>query len=270
MLSAATLRATRLLSQRSGLSYSSRFFSSSPALKKYVKLSDDPVIRLEQLAKKDPKRLSKLFNQATSVLNDPVFLTADTETTGIYPDKHGPHKIIELGLVASRGPIIESANYFLINPQRPIQTSASNVHGIRHRHIKLCPPFSGIAENFLSVIRAYPNAKLWFHNAPFDMRMLNGEFAKVSANLQSPFKAITPCCSLSLARLLGGENKLDDLLRRYGIDASSRQHGHGALIDSQLLAEVLPRLSEHVLDTAHKANILEDMLRFESPSSCKP
>ncbi len=261
-------RAAARLGRHGFFAHTRQFLSTSSSL---FKLSDEPVTRLQQLASQAPERLSRLLSAAKSVQDDPVFLTADTETTGIHTDKYGPQRVLELGLVASRGGITESANHFLINPCRPVQSRALQIHGIGSSGFLKLPTFSTIATNFLDLINAYPNASLWFHNAPFDKRMLEAEFARVSPDHQTLFSATNICCSLSLARLLRTKhNKLDDLLARYGIDASSREQGHGALIDSQLLANVLPKLADEVLTAAEKASVLDDMLSVEQPSSYKP
>lgn len=226
-------------------------------------LSDNPVLRLQQKAVRSPENLSPLLASAQSVLSDDTLLTADTETTGLYNDKHGMPRVIEFALVASRHSVIESSNHYLINPKRPIDSKARAIHGIHNERVKTRPIFSSFLNHIISILDLYPDAKLWFHNAAFDKRMLKQELALCGPKTKTLLDDRDICCSLTLARLLKPkENKLDDLLAKYGIDASSRRNGHGALIDSVLLAELLPKLAEDLMSTAHQALILDDMLAY--------
>lgn len=198
------------------------------------------------------------------MLSHSAFLTADTETTGLYnKDKHGAHRVVELGLVASREGVIESANHYLMNPERPIHAAATRIHGIDDNQVKNRPIFSALLDHMISIMQLYPNATIWFHNAPFDTRMIKQELQFCDPNKAKLFNDRQSSCSLSLARLLKPKNNtLDDLLQKYGIEASMREQGHGALIDSVLLARLLPKLSEDVLSTAQKATVLDDMLTY--------
>ena len=74
------------------------------------------------------------------------------------------------------------------------------------------------------------------HNATFDMGFINAELARLGIE---PVAADLVTDTLSLARRKHpmGPNSLDALCRRYGIDNSHRTK-HGALLDSELLAEV--------------------------------
>lgn len=205
------------------------------------------------------------------MLSDSTFLTADTETTGLHKDRHGPHRVLELGLAASRDGMIESANHYLINPERPIDAGASRIHGIDDKQVKPRPIFSAFLDHMTSILQIYPDAKLWFHNAPFDTRMIKQELQFCDPHKAQIFNDRETCCSLSLARVLKSKNnKLDDLLKQYGIDATSRSQGHGALIDSILLARLLPALSEDVLSKAKKATVLDDMLAYHSEQKKTP
>lgn len=247
-----------------------RYALSAPATRFFAtNVNREPISHLQALSHRVPERLSRLLAAAKSVVDDSVFLTSDTETTGISHDKYGPQRVLELGLVASRGGIVESANHFLINPERPIQMGAFKVHGIKQS--PALPTFKVIAPHFMKLLAAYPEATLWFHNAPFDRRMLTAEFARTTPELHKRFEATNTCCSLSLAKLLRpNTNKLDDLLTRYGIDAQSRENGHGALIDSRLLAAVLPQLADEVLTTAEKAKVLDNMLALNASVTHTP
>ncbi len=68
------------------------------------------------------------------------------------------------------------------------------------------------------------------------MGFINAEFARLGIEPVSP-ELVTDTLSLARRKHPMGPNSLDALCRRYGIDNSHRTK-HGALLDSELLAEV--------------------------------
>jgi DNA polymerase III subunit epsilon len=155
----------------------------------------------------------------------------DTETTGISPNDE--HRIVEIGC-------IELVNYrkgdqrqWYLNPEREIPREATKVHGITNEQVADSPLFGDIAKDFLDFIK---NDKLVIHNASFDMGFLNMELNRASLPNIKNDRAID---TLSMARKKypGSPASLDALCRRYKIDNSNRTF-HGALLDSELLAEV--------------------------------
>lgn len=156
----------------------------------------------------------------------------DTETTGLDSRED---RIIELGGVelVNRFPTGRTFHFF-INPQgRQIHADAQAVHGISAAQLADKPIFEAIADEFMELI---DGAKLVAHNANFDMGFINAEFARIG---RAPIGAERVVDTLALARRKHpmGPNSLDALCRRYGIDNSHRTM-HGALLDSELLAEV--------------------------------
>lgn len=156
----------------------------------------------------------------------------DTETTGL---DSRDDRIIELGGIEllNRFPTGRVFHKF-INPQgRAIHPDAQAVHGISAADLADKPGFHEIAEEFLTFIEG---ARLVAHNAGFDIGFLNVEFGRVGHPVIEPDRVID---TLALARRKHpmGPNSLDALCRRYGIDNTHRTK-HGALLDSELLAEV--------------------------------
>jgi DNA polymerase III subunit epsilon len=156
----------------------------------------------------------------------------DTETTGLDANQD---RIIELGGIElfNRFPTGRVFHHFL-NPQGcPINADAQAVHGISMADLQGKPTFDAIAEEFLAFI---DGAKLVAHNAGFDIGFLNTEFARLGRPLVGSDRVVD---TLAIARRKHpmGPNSLDALCRRYGIDNSHRTK-HGALLDSELLAEV--------------------------------
>lgn len=163
-------------------------------------------------------------------------IVLDTETTGINP-REG-HRIIEIGCVEIVNRRLTGNHYHVyINPQRIVEQEAIEVHGITNEFLADKPLFKDIAEGFIDFIRG---AQLVIHNAPFDVGFMDHEFAMVPGiSAQTTDQICTVLDTLVLARQLhpGQKNNLDALCRRYGIDNSHREL-HGALLDSEILADV--------------------------------
>jgi DNA polymerase-3 subunit epsilon len=156
----------------------------------------------------------------------------DTETTGLDSRED---RVIELGGIelVNRFPTGKTFHKY-INPQgRSIHPEAQAVHGISANDLIGKPSFAEIVEDFLVFI---DGAKLVAHNATFDINFLNVEFGRLGHPVVDPSRVVD---TLALARRKHpmGPNSLDALCRRYGID-NGRRTKHGALLDSELLAEV--------------------------------
>ncbi|MEM9344260.1 MAG: DNA polymerase III subunit epsilon [Pseudomonadota bacterium] len=156
----------------------------------------------------------------------------DTETTGFDPDTGD--RIVEIGAVELKGHIATGRTYHqYINPERAMPQDAYEVHGLGDEFLADKPRFAEIAEAFLEFIG---EAKLVIHNASFDMTFLNAELGWAKRPLLPNNRAVD---TLEIARRKypGSPASLDALCRRFGIDNSSRTL-HGALLDSEILAEV--------------------------------
>ncbi|MEO9336154.1 DNA polymerase III subunit epsilon [Mesorhizobium sp. SB112] len=156
----------------------------------------------------------------------------DTETTGLDSRED---RIIEIGGIELVNRFVTGRTFHVyINPQgRAVHPDALAVHGISDADLADKPPFQDIVEEFLTFIEG---AKLVAHNANFDMGFINAELTRLGHQSVSQDFVID---TLALARRKHpmGPNSLDALCRRYGID-NSRRTKHGALLDSELLAEV--------------------------------
>lgn len=156
----------------------------------------------------------------------------DTETTGLDANED---RIIELGGVElfNRFPTGRSL-HLLINPAgRAIHPDALAVHGIGMEQLQGKPFFAEIVDEFLAFI---DGAKLVAHNATFDMTFVNAELQRLG-HPEIETSRVVDTLALAKRKHPMGPNSLDALCRRYGID-NSRRTKHGALLDSELLAEV--------------------------------
>ena len=156
----------------------------------------------------------------------------DTETTGLDPATGD--RIVEIGAVELLNHLPTGRTYHTyINPERDMPREAEAVHGLSSAFLKDKPTFSKIAQSFAEFIG---EDQLVIHNAGFDIGFINAEFSYVG---RPPILSSRVLDTLLLARQKHptGSNSLDGLCRRYGIDNSKRTK-HGALLDSELLAEV--------------------------------
>lgn len=164
------------------------------------------------------------------------YVVLDTETTGM-PVTDG-HRVIEIGCVEVLGRRLTGRNFHVyLQPDRESDEGAIGVHGITTEFLLDKPRFAEVADEFYDFIQG---AELIIHNAAFDVGFLNNEFALIGqpdrADL-SQYCTILDTLALARARHPGQRNSLDALCKRYGIDLSGRDL-HGALLDSELLADV--------------------------------
>jgi len=159
-------------------------------------------------------------------------IVLDTETTGLDPAEG--HRIVEIGAVELFNHLPTGRNFHkYLNPQRAMPSEAFAVHGLSDDFLRDKPLFASVAGEFLSFIA---DSQLVIHNAAFDMKFLNAELARAGHPPLSPGRA-TDTLALARQKFPGSPGSLDALCRRFGVDNSSREK-HGALLDSEILAEV--------------------------------
>lgn len=159
-------------------------------------------------------------------------IVLDTETTGFDPETGD--RIVEIGAVELSGHVPTGRVYHqYINPERSMPDEAFQVHGLGDEFLADKPVFKKIGQDFLDFVG---DAKLVIHNAAFDMKFLNAELGWMGLPKLDWERAID---TLEIARkkFPGSPASLDALCRRYSIDNTARTL-HGALLDSEILAEV--------------------------------
>ncbi|ODS23853.1 DNA polymerase III subunit epsilon [Candidatus Endobugula sertula] len=163
-------------------------------------------------------------------------IVLDTETTGLEPESG--HRIIEIGCIELENRKFTGRHYHqYVQPEREVEEQAIEVHGITNEFLVGKPIFSEVMDEFMAFVQG---AELIIHNAPFDIGFLNYELAHYGDNKYQPITEY--CCvvdTLVMARQKhpGQKNNLDALCKRYGVDNSQRDL-HGALLDSEILADV--------------------------------
>lgn len=172
-------------------------------------------------------------------------IVLDTETTGFEPGEGD--RIVEIGAIELINHMPTGGTYHqYINPKRSMPAGAFGIHGIGPDLLE--PPqdpkpgqvilrdkplFADVAQAFIDFIG---DAKLVIHNAAFDMKFLNAELGWVNRPLL-PMDQALDTLGIARKKFPGSPASLDALCRRFGIDNSNRTL-HGALLDSEILAEV--------------------------------
>lgn len=158
----------------------------------------------------------------------------DTETTGLDPARG--HRVVELACVEMVNRTLTGRHLHLyLNPDRDSDPEALAIHGLTTDFLSGHPRFEEVAQQLVDYVK---DAEVIIHNAAFDTKFLTAELARVG------LPAFDQLCakvtdSLLYARELhpGKRNSLDALCERYGISNAHRTL-HGALLDSELLADV--------------------------------
>ena len=172
-------------------------------------------------------------------------IVLDTETTGFEPDQGD--RIVEIGAIELIGHVPTGRTYHqYINPERSMPADAFEVHGIGPDLLESPRPpkpgevvlrdkpvFAQVGQAFLDFVG---DAKLVIHNAAFDMKFLNAELGWMDLP-QLEWERAVDTLAIARRKFPGSPASLDALCRRFAIDNSSRTL-HGALLDSEILAEV--------------------------------
>lgn len=159
-------------------------------------------------------------------------IVLDTETTGLEPEEG--HRIVEIGALELINHMPTGRHFHeYINPERPMPQEAFEVHGLGGEFLRAKPPFAHIAQHLIDFLA---DAKLVIHNAAFDMKFLNAELERL--NLPPlPWERAVDTLAIARRKFPGAPASLDALCRRFNIDNAQRTL-HGALLDSEILAEV--------------------------------
>ena len=177
-------------------------------------------------------------------------IVLDTETTGFDP--FSGDRIVEIGAVEllNHMPTGETFHVY-INPERSMPQEAFGVHGIGpdlleppqkpekgQVTLRDKPVFAKCGQAFLDFVR---DSRMVIHNASFDMKFLNFELDRMGLRTL-PMEQALDTLAMARKRFPGSPATLDALCRRFQIDNSNRTL-HGALLDSEILADVYLELS---------------------------
>jgi DNA polymerase-3 subunit epsilon len=160
----------------------------------------------------------------------------DTETTGL--SFAGGDRLVEFGCVEMVNRVETGRTFHAYYcPERSMPQEAFAVHGLSEAFLSDKPKFADAVDDLLEFLG---DAPLIAHNAGFDFSFMNGELQRCGRPIVHIGRMVD---TLAIARTRhpGAKHTLDALCNRYGIDRSHRVL-HGALLDSQLLAQVYVEL----------------------------
>jgi len=159
-------------------------------------------------------------------------IVLDTETTGFEPESGD--RIVEIGAIELINHVRTGKEYHqYINPERSMPDGAFQVHGLGDDFLKDFPVFKQVGQAFIDFIG---DARLVIHNAAFDMKFLNAELDGMGLP-RLPYDRAIDTLAIARSKFPGSPASLDALCRRFGVDNAARTK-HGALLDSEILAEV--------------------------------
>jgi DNA polymerase-3 subunit epsilon len=164
-------------------------------------------------------------------------IASDTETTGL--DKQDD-VIIEIGGVEIIGNVVTGSSFHrYVNPgRRQVHPDALRVHGLSNEDLKHFPTFDQVIDEYLEWIGTDP---LIFHNATFDLGMFEADLKRHKRPMFT--NPIEDTLRQAQKKFPTSPNGLDALCRRFGINNTHRVL-HGALLDSEILADVYLHLHE--------------------------
>ena len=156
----------------------------------------------------------------------------DTETTGFEPNDG--HRIVEIGCVELMEHMPTGRTFqAYLNPERLVPIESQRVHGLSDEFLADKPVFADIVEEFLAFLG---NAPLVIHNASFDIKFINAEFAR-TGHPPLPLSRSIDTIEIAKRKFPGARYSLDELCKRFGVDLTARAK-HGALLDADLTAQI--------------------------------
>jgi DNA polymerase-3 subunit epsilon len=207
----------------------------------------------------------------------------DTETTGLDPiNPDMPDRIVEIGMVELMG--LERTGrelHIYLNPERSVPEEVVRVHGLTRDFLEKHEKFSVVVDEILDFIG---DAPLVAHNAAFDQAFICAELRRCGRDIIAAERFVDTMV-IARKKFPGASCSLDALARRYqldryGFDLAARKGpgGHGALVDSRILAEVYLQLRggreqalvfEDAAATAERSGAAEQVIRY-APRAQRP
>ena len=169
----------------------------------------------------------------------------DIETTGLVA---GYDKIIEIGAVKydARKRLVSTWHQYY-DPEMSIPDEAAAVHGISDKIMKEMVNRGQaitMTKRSLESLRGFiGDAKTVAHNGEvFDGPFVDQTCRSLKIDPIISTAGVIDTLNIARMRWPGRKASLDEICPRVGVDLSIRQGGHGALIDSILLAMVFPQM----------------------------
>ena len=190
-------------------------------------------------------------------------IVLDTETTGLNIANN--HRIIEIaGVELINRKLTKNSYQIYLNPERTVGRSFQ-IHGLSDDFLSDKPLFIDVYQEFLDFIK---DSELLIHNAEFDIGFLNHELklAKLDLKIEDHVSKITDTLSIAREKHPGQRNSLEVLTDRYQITGYDRSY-HGALIDSEILADVYLAMTGGQRDLGFDENTSRELQSNSSDSA---
>ena len=156
----------------------------------------------------------------------------DLETTGLGPSD----RILEIGVVLLDRELRQEATWqTLVQPGRDIDNS--HIHGVTATDLVHAPTFAGVAAELAELL---DGRVIVAHNAPFDIRFLAAEYARLGVELPAGTRWFQCTRVLSRRLLPGAPQRLADCLDTAGL---GNDRPHAALADAAAAADLYRALS---------------------------
>ena len=168
-----------------------------------------------------------------------TLVVLDFETTGLSPAQGD--RVIEVGAVVLEHGQIKARFQSLMNPGFPVDRFIESYTGITNEMLQLAPPCAEVIDEFGEFLGDH---NLVAHNASFDRRFLDSEFARVNRNYQGDF-----ACSMLVARRVlkdAPDHKLATLVVHEDIPNDGTFHR--ALADSEMTASLWVKMLERIME----------------------
>ena len=141
-------------------------------------------------------------------------IVIDIETTGLNAE--GGDRIVEIACIEiNKNRRTTNSFHARINPERPVEAGAAQVHGMTWSLLQQEPVFATIAVELYDFIGG---SELIMHNAPFRLGFLNAEFMLLGMPPLTKTCVLTDTLLLARALHPGEANHLDALCARYRVD----------------------------------------------------
>ncbi|MFC1875885.1 exonuclease domain-containing protein [Thermodesulfobacteriota bacterium] len=178
-----------------------------------------------------PGQSPDLDNRLLKELSYTVF---DTETTGLDPS--GGDAIVSIGAlrIVNTHILTEEAFDQLVNPQREIPMSATNIHGISDAMVQSQPTIDGVLPAFFKYTE---DTIIVAHNAAFDMRMLQTYENRTGIQFVNP--VLDTLLLSAIVHPAQEDQTLSSIARRLGVPVVDR---HTAMGDAMMTAKIFIRM----------------------------
>ena len=209
------------------------------------------------------------FHQKISAWKWKKIAFMDVETTGL----EGRDRVVTLAIILLHIPveIVDETNipfrfeiiHRIYNPGRDCNPVASHIHGHSDWELRHQPFFREEAEEVSEFLGGAD--LIVCHNAKFDLKFVNREFAKASMypTLADSF------CTMEVYRLMyDGPSSLNSVIRRMGLKRQKNQHG--ALEDAWLAMNVFFMLKGIGLVLDFSSSLTEDQRKLQNLQDVPP